>query len=104
MTTYDITNPNPVSRVRLTIGDTNVNAAVFTDAEIDAFLARYQGLGESRQEDWASAEMLDSLLTNDSRLIGKSSILGVDLDSVSWRDACKDRVGYLRERHIRGPS
>ena len=41
---------------------------------------RYQGLADTRQNDWASAELLEILLTGDGRLIGKTNILGVNLD------------------------
>ena len=102
MTTY---NPmTQIGRVRFSITDTEVDKASFTDAEIQLALDRYAGLADTRKEDWSAAELLEILLTADGRLIGKSEILGVNLDGTAWRDACKDRVLFLRERHIRGPS
>ena len=102
MTTYNL--DTSVGKVRLTLGDTNTDAACFTDAELQAFLDRYEGLATARREDWAAAEAVESLLLNDGRLVGVSSILGVDLDSVGWRAAARDRIGYLRSRHALGPS
>ena len=102
MTTYD--PMTQIGRVRFSITDTEVDKASFTDAEIQLALDRYEGLADSRKEDWSAAELLTILLTADSRLVGKSEILGVSLDGVSWRDACKDRVLFLRQRHIMGPS
>ena len=66
------------------------------------FLARYKGLPDSRREDWAAAEVIESLLLNDGRLVGKSTVLGVSLDSTAWRDAARDRITFLRQRHIMG--
>ena len=48
--------------------------------------------------------MPEGLLTNDAPLVGKTNILGVQLDSVSWRDAARDRITFLRQKHIMGPS
>ena len=102
MTTY---NPDTqIGRVRFSITDTVVDTASFTDAEIQLALDRYEGLANTRKEDWSAAELLTILLTADSRLVGKTEILGVNLDGTAWRDACKDRVAFLRQRHVLGPS
>ena len=102
MTTYNLTDS--IGRMRLTLGDTDTAAACFTDAELQAFLDRYEGLATARREDWASAEAIETVLMSDGRLVGSSTVLGVSLDSIGWRDAARDKILYLRQRHVMGPS
>ena len=61
-----------------------------------------RGLADARREVSAAAETIESLLMNDGRLVGKSTVLGVSLDSAACRDAARNRITFLRQRHIMG--
>ena len=102
MTTYDLSNP--IGKARLAAGDTDTANAIYTDAEWQVWIDRWEHVKAANRVDWAAAEALEALLVNDGRLVGCTTALGVSLDGVSWRDALKDRVRTLRQRHILGPS
>ena len=100
MTTYDLSTA--IGKARLAAGDTDTANAVYTDAEWTEWLARWSHVTSAYQPDWAAADALETLLVSDSRLVGKTTALGVSLDGTAWRDALKDRVRTLRQRHILG--
>ena len=103
MTTYDLSNP--IGKARLAAGDTDTANAIYTDAEWQVWIDRWEHVKAANRVDWAAAEALEALLVNDGRLVGCTTALGVSLDGVSWRDALKDRVRTLRQRHyIAGPN
>ena len=109
--TYDISRDSIVDRIRRRIGDTDVNAddpadtsgVVFQDAEIEAFYTDNGHINPtSKREWWTEADMLEALLVIEGRLIGKVSILGYSADGSSWRAAARDRIRWLRQRHVLG--
>ena len=100
MTTYDLSTE--IGKARLAAGDTDTANAVYTDAEWTEWLARWSHVREANRVDWAVAEALEAVLTNDARLIGKTEVLGVSLDGTAWRPALRDRIKTLRQRHILG--
>ena len=103
--TFDLSND--IGKVRELLGDTNITSAetaMFTDEEVQFYLDRWSHVAETHRPDWAFADMGEHLLVNDARLVGKSEILGVNLDGTVWRTALRDAISTSRQRHILGPS
>ena len=76
---------------------------VWQDAEIEAFYTDNGHINPAnKREWWTEADMLEALLVIEGRLIGKVSILGYSADGSSWREAARDRIKYLRQRHVLG--
>ena len=104
--TYNLTLDTLVDRLRLRLGDTNVaepDGVVWQDEEIQYFYDRNERITPAdKREDWTEAEMIEVLLLNEARLIGKTSILGYAVDGGAWRPPARDRIVYLRERHVLG--
>ena len=92
-----------MGRVRFNLSDTYTSYAVFGVAETKAFLARYEGLAVSRRDDWVLEETVESILTNDSPLVGKTTVLGVNLDTTPWWNAVPDQIAFPQQRRIMGP-
>ena len=109
--TYDISRDSIVDRIRRRIGDTDVNASdptdtsgvVWQDAEIEAFYTDNGHINPAnKREWWTEADIIEAMLMNEGRLIGKVSILGYSADGSSWREAARDRIRWLRQRHVLG--
>ena len=109
--TYDIARDSIVDRIRRRIGDVDVNAddpadisgVVLQDAEIEGYYADNSDINPTNKRQWwTEADIIEFLLMNEGRLIGKVSILGYSADGSSWREAARDRIRWLRQRHVLG--
>ena len=89
--TYDPTTSSGL--VRLLAIDTSEDTYVFSDAEIEAFLAM-EGGNVKR----AAAQALDTIASNDAYTVKKVSLLDVSADGVSVAGVLHQRASMLRKQ------
>jgi len=87
--TYDVATDR--GRVRLLITDTDTSHAIFTDAEVDAFL----GL-ESSSVKRAAASALDQIASNEALVQKRIRLLDLSTDGPSVAKALREHAALLR--------
>lgn len=91
MATYDPTTK--AGKVRLLIPDTDTAAAVFTDAEIDAFLSL-----EGNNIFLAAASALEVIASDRALTLQVVKVLDIQTDGAKLSDALLKRAEMLRKR------
>ena len=93
--TYNLTTD--VGRVRLLIPDTDITAALFTDAEIAAFLDLEGGTIRL-----AAAQALDTLASSETLILKVVRTLDVSTDGAKVGAELRARAKELRRQHEDG--
>ena len=93
--TYNLTTD--VGRVRLLIPDTDITAALFTDAEIAAFLDLEGGTIRL-----AAAQALDTLASSETMILKVVRTLDVSTDGAKVGAELRARAKELRRQHEDG--
>jgi hypothetical protein len=87
--TYDVATSR--GRVRLLITDTDGDHAIFTDAEVDAFLAL-----ESSSVKRAAATALDQIASSEALVQKRIKLLDLSTDGPSVAKALREHAALLR--------